>query len=180
MVVLCVAVEASLADAVGLLGEHKLLPRLRDRPLRLQLRLFPEQRRRRGRGREPGRERVQLVHHLLDVENEALGEGAAELLPDDDAEHRDVLRVGGHGVCRHDPAEAAQHVRDLELVVPAAVLEGEGHQRDAFVLGHDVEAARLLQALLEHHGVLVAVLHDVPVPLHYCLIGCEVSASGHA
>lgn len=99
-------VELSLADAVGLLGKHKLLPRLRHRPLRLELRLFRDQLCRRWRGREPGRQRVQLVHHLLDVENEALGEGAAELLPDDDAEHRDVLRVGGHG-CRRSRTRRA-------------------------------------------------------------------------
>ena len=53
------------------------------------------------------------------------------------------------------PAEAPQHVGDLELVVPAAVLERESHQRHALVLGHNVEALRSLEAHLEHHGILM-------------------------
>lgn len=111
-------------------------------------------------------EGVELVQDLLDVADEALGEGAAEVLADDDAEDGDVLRVGGHGVGGDDPAEAAEEVGDLELIVAAAVLEGEGHQRHAVVLGDDVEPAGPLQALPQHRRVLPAVLHDVLVALH--------------
>ena len=159
-----------LADAVGLLlGEDGPLPERDHLPLLLHRLLAGLGGGERGEvaAGDAGGQRVQLVQHLLDVEHQALREGAAEVLADDDAEHRHVLRVGGHGVGRHDPAEAAQEVGDLEFVVPAAVLEGEGHQRHAIVLGHDVELARLLQTLLQNHRVLLAILHDVLVTLHF-------------
>jgi hypothetical protein len=158
----------NLADAIGLLlGEDGPLPEGDNLALLLLLDLVVLSGRECGEvaAGDAGGQRVELVQHLLDVQQEALRKGAAEVLADDHAEHRHVLRIGGHGVRRHDPPEAAQEVGDLELIVPAAVLEGEGHQRHAVVLGHDVEAARLLQALLQHHRVLLAVLHDVLIPL---------------
>lgn len=116
-------------------------------------------------GGDPSRERVELVQNLLDVHHEPLREGPGEILPHHHPQDGDVLGVRGHGVGGDDPPEAPEHVGDFELVVAAVVLEAERHERDAVVFGNDVEPAGSLQAFLKHHRVVMAVLHDVTVPL---------------
>lgn len=130
---------------------HHLPPRIGDLPLHLDGRLLDGG----GAGlllgvdellRDPRGDGVEVVEHLLDVVDQPLREGAGEVLSDHHAQHCHVLRVGRHGVGRDDPPEPPQHVRHVELRVPAVVLEAECHQRNAVVLGHDVEALRFLEA----------------------------------
>ena len=114
---------------------------------------------------ELGGARVEGGQHALQVRHQAVREGVAEILAHHDAEERDVVRVGRHGVGRHGPAVAAEPVGDFVLVVVGAVEQGERHHGHALLLGQDLEAADSLDRLREELGILRAAGHDTLVAL---------------
>ena len=105
------------------------------------------------------------MQHICDVHHKTFGQCAREIGPDDETQHGDVVGTGRHWVCWHDPPVAAEHGRDLELVVLASVLEGECHHRNANVLRNYVEASCVYYSFLYNHCVFSTVLHHITVAL---------------
>ena len=107
-----------------------------------------------------------LVHVIedldaeLDIREQLVAAGFAEVLADDDAQHLEVLGVRRHGVGGHDPGAAAELMGQCELVVVLVGfgVEAEGDEGEAFavLLGHDDEAQ-----LLEGVGEVVCCAGQV-------------------
>jgi len=67
---------------------------------------------------------VQVLQALVQVLQKAVGQGTAEVLPHEHAQHRHVAQVGCHGVRRHHPPELLQVVSQVVLVELGLVLSG--------------------------------------------------------
>jgi hypothetical protein len=95
---------------------------------------------------------VQNLHAELDITEQLITSGLGEVLTNDHSQHLQVICVGSHGVCRHDPAAGTQLMSKCEFVVVffefRVQAESDEGETGSVLLGHDYKA-ELFQRLGE-------------------------------
>ena len=113
---------------------------------------------------------LQELHAQFDILDEGLASASGEVLPHDDTQHLEILRLRSHCVCRHNPAANPQLMCQGELVIRPLSFsiwrQAECHQRKSIarLLGHYDKSERL-KGVGKIVGRESKISHDLGVPL---------------
>lgn len=86
---------------------------------------------------------LELLTAEFNVCKKSVAAVTGKVLPDDNTQHLEVVGVGRHGICGHDPSSCTQLVSKCKLIVDTVLIgrQAEGDQRKALaaLLGHNDE-----------------------------------------